>query len=124
MNSHIFIQLRVEEVAPNGGRPNCPTRMERFHLHPSENLHRKPRVRISTFPTATKTISCFSSPPRILATLVVPFARARGLQFGLSLILIGFSLIHCNTKDDQCIILGASKKTGVTVNVFGSAQTF
>ena len=29
----------------------------------------------------------FFLPPRILATLVVPFARARGLQFGLSLIL-------------------------------------
>ena len=47
----------------------------------------------------------FFSPPRILATLVVPFARARGLQLGLSLILRFFLLIHCNTKHDQCIIV-------------------
>ena len=119
MNIHLFIQFRVEEVermrfdaifpqAPNGGRPNCPTRNqrdERGQVHPSKNLHRKLRVRISTFPTTTTSNSCFSSPPRILATLVVPFARARGLQFGLSLILRFFLLIHCNTKHDQCIIV-------------------
>ena len=124
MNIHLFIQFRVEEVermrfdaifpqAPNGGRPKCPTRNqrdERVQVHPSKNLHRKLRVRISTFPTTTTTSSCFFfifffSPPRILATLVVPCARARGLQFGLSLILRFFLLIHCNTKHDQCIIV-------------------
>ena len=88
---------------PNGRSPkNCPTSIERVSGSFSLILHWKLRVRISTFPTTTT--SCFSS-PRILATLVVPFARARGLQFGLSLILRFFLLIHCNTKHDQCIIV-------------------
>ena len=99
--------------------------MKEFKFIQVKNLHRKLRVRISTFPTTTTTSSCFFfifffSPPRILATLVVPFARARGLQFGLSLILRFFLLIHCNTKHDQCIIVSElvhPKETGVTVSV-------
>ena len=111
LNIHLF--RRVGDVfwgrdsmqyvdSPNGRNPkNCPTSIERVSGSFSLILHWKLRVRISTFPTTTT--SCFSS-PRILATLVVPFARARGLQFGLSLILRFFLLIHCNTKHDQCII--------------------
>ena len=105
--------MRYVPQAPNGREipktvPPGTKEMKEFKFIQVKNMHRKLRVRISTFPTTTTTNSCFFiffSPPRILATLVVPFARARGLQFGLSLILRFFLLIHCNTKHDQCIIV-------------------
>ena len=130
MNIHLFIQFRVEEVermrfdaifpqAPNGGRPKCPTRNqrdERVQVHPSKNLHRKLRVRISTFPTTTTTNSCFfnlffaSEDP---CNFGCPICQSSRTAVWIVIDSHGFSLIHCNTKDDQCIIVSefsASKR--------------
>ena len=135
MNIHLFIQFRVEEVermrfdaifpqAPNGGRPNCPTRNqrdERVQVHPSKNLHRKLRVRISTFPTTTTTSSCFfffaSEDP---CNFGCPICQSSRTAVWIVIDSHVFLLIHCNTKHDQCIIVSElvhPKETGVTVSV-------